>query len=156
MCNSITYPILRHLLGYTHDQQFQHYCHLVTLGIQMCLLVSWHEYVQQCCEVYACLTHNGLQADYSSHKWYLALVSSRITSSCILKCKHTTLAINMLHLHIFHLHTKPQTIISRFPVWYVTWHNVNILSNSRCTCVDKYYHIGNQWSWHLETYMHLV
>jgi hypothetical protein len=46
---SITYPILRHMLGYTNDhQQRNQSCHLMTLGIQMHLQIFWHEYVQQC------------------------------------------------------------------------------------------------------------
>ena len=28
-------------------------CHLMTLGIQVRLLISWHEYVQQCYEVHS-------------------------------------------------------------------------------------------------------
>ena len=32
MCNNVTYPILRHMLGYTDDQQLHHYCHLTTLA----------------------------------------------------------------------------------------------------------------------------
>ena len=41
MRNSVTYPILRRMLGYTNDQQLHHQCHLTTLGIQVRLLISW-------------------------------------------------------------------------------------------------------------------
>ena len=44
--NSVTYPILRRMLGYTNDQHLHHKCHLMTLGIQVHLLIAWHEYVQ--------------------------------------------------------------------------------------------------------------
>ena len=46
MCNSATYPILRRMLGYTINQQVPDYCHLLTLGVQVRLLTSWHEYAQ--------------------------------------------------------------------------------------------------------------
>jgi hypothetical protein len=46
MCNSVTYPILRHMLGYSVDQQLHHECHLMTLGVQVRLLISWHEFAQ--------------------------------------------------------------------------------------------------------------
>ena len=36
---SVTYPILMHMLGYIDDQQLHHNCHLMTLGIQVCLLI---------------------------------------------------------------------------------------------------------------------
>ena len=32
---SVTHPILRHMLGYTYDQQLHHYCHLMTLDVQV-------------------------------------------------------------------------------------------------------------------------
>lgn len=51
---SVTYPISRCILYYTNDQQLQHNCPLMTLGVQQLrLLISWHEYVQQCHEVHA-------------------------------------------------------------------------------------------------------
>ena len=46
MCNSATYPILRRMLGYIDDEQLHHKCDLMALGIQMSLLISWHEYAQ--------------------------------------------------------------------------------------------------------------
>ena len=42
MRKSLTYPSLRHMLG----QQLHHKCHLMTLGVQVCLLISRHEYVE--------------------------------------------------------------------------------------------------------------
>ena len=72
MCNSVIYPIFSHMLGYT-KQQLHHKCHLMTIGVQVRLLLSWHEYVQQCYEVHAML-HNGLQVDYSVHKMTLAII----------------------------------------------------------------------------------
>jgi hypothetical protein len=59
MHNSVTYPILRRVLGYTNDQQLDHYCHPMTLGIQVRLLIHEHEFVQQCYEVYAYVTHSS-------------------------------------------------------------------------------------------------
>ena len=38
----LVYSILRHMLGYTNDQQL----HLMTPDIQVHLLISWHEFVQ--------------------------------------------------------------------------------------------------------------
>ena len=46
MRNSVTYPILRHMLGYIDDLRIHHKCDLMILGIQVRLLISWHEYVQ--------------------------------------------------------------------------------------------------------------
>ena len=46
MRNSVTYPILRRILGYIDDSDFHHKCHFMALGIQARLLVSWHDYVQ--------------------------------------------------------------------------------------------------------------
>ena len=43
MHDSVTKPILRCMLGYTNDQRLHYHCHLMTLGIQVCLLISWHE-----------------------------------------------------------------------------------------------------------------
>ena len=60
MRKSVTYLILRHMLGYANDQQLRSYCHLMTLGIQRCLLISWHEFVRYCYAVYAYVTHNRL------------------------------------------------------------------------------------------------
>ena len=51
--NSVIHHILRRMLGNTDDQRLHHYNQLMTLGIQVPLLISWHEYVQQCYNVYA-------------------------------------------------------------------------------------------------------
>jgi hypothetical protein len=56
MWNSVTYPNLRHMLGYTNDQQLHAECHLLTLGVQVLLLISWHERVPWCYEVYLYVT----------------------------------------------------------------------------------------------------
>ena len=64
MRNSVSYLILRCILSYTNDQQFHHQRHLMIVGVQVHLLISWHEYVQSCYEVYA----SCLQVDYSVHK----------------------------------------------------------------------------------------
>jgi hypothetical protein len=53
MYNSVTYPILKCVLGYIDDEQLPHKYHLVALGVHVHLLISWHQYVQQCHEVYA-------------------------------------------------------------------------------------------------------
>jgi len=47
MMFSVICLILRRMLGNTYDQQLQHECHLMTLGIHT-LTISWHEYAQQC------------------------------------------------------------------------------------------------------------
>ena len=54
MLDSVTYPIVRRMLGYTNDDFFEKKNPLdpfkvsphMTLGVQVCLLLSWHEYVQ--------------------------------------------------------------------------------------------------------------
>ena len=74
------------MLGYTYDRQLHHYCHLMTLGVQVQLLISCHEYVQLCFEVYAYVT-----------QW----------STSWLKCTQMTLGISMLK-NIFLLHVKMQ------------------------------------------------
>ena len=33
------------MLGYTIDQQVHHECHVMTFGVHVHKLVSWHEYV---------------------------------------------------------------------------------------------------------------
>ena len=35
MCNSVIYPILRCMLGYTDDLQLQYKCHLMTLDVEV-------------------------------------------------------------------------------------------------------------------------
>ena len=54
MVFSVTYPILRRMLGYIDDDQLYLKCHLMTLGVQMRL--PWHEYVQQYYEVHTYVT----------------------------------------------------------------------------------------------------
>ena len=56
MVFSVTYPILRHMLGYTNDQQLHHCCYFMTLGVQVHLLIYLHEYVDWYYEVYAYVT----------------------------------------------------------------------------------------------------
>jgi hypothetical protein len=46
MESSVTCPILRHILGYTNDQQLHHKCHLMTLGVRVHFQIFGHEYVQ--------------------------------------------------------------------------------------------------------------
>jgi hypothetical protein len=61
------------------------------------------------------MLQNGLQVDrivYTNDVW--RLVCSRMSSSCILKCKHTTLAISVLN-DIFPLHTKMQYCHLEYP-----------------------------------------
>ena len=75
MRNSVPYPILRRMLGCTNDEQVHQKCQLMTLGIQVRLLISWHEHVKWCYEVHAYVT-----------QW----------STSLLKCTQMTLAIRML------------------------------------------------------------
>ena len=53
VCNCVTYMVLRCKLGYTADQQLHRECHLITFGIQVHLLIYWHDYVQWCYMMYA-------------------------------------------------------------------------------------------------------
>ena len=50
----------------------------------------------------------------SVHEYHLPLVCSKISSSCILKYKHVTLAISTLK-NIFPLHTKAQDYHLMYP-----------------------------------------
>jgi hypothetical protein len=63
MVFSVTYPILRRMLGYTNDQQLHHQCHLTTLGIQVRLLnvlgMSTFNNVMRCMPI----LHNDPQVD---------------------------------------------------------------------------------------------
>ena len=46
MRKSVTYLILRRMLGYTNDQQLHHQCHLMTIGVQVRLLISCYDYAR--------------------------------------------------------------------------------------------------------------
>ena len=47
LLETITYPILRHMLDYIDDLQLHHKCHLmIILGIQVRLIISWHVCIQ--------------------------------------------------------------------------------------------------------------
>ena len=85
----------------------------MTLGVQVRLLIYWHEYVQQCYEVYAYVTQ-------WSTRW--------------LRCTQMTLGISMLN-NVFLLHTKCKTIISSIPMYYTKCHNV--FSPNKVTYDDK-------------------
>ena len=59
---SVTYPILRHMLGYTNDQQLHHCCHLMTLGVHVryqYLGISIFNNVMRCKP----MLYNGLQVE---------------------------------------------------------------------------------------------
>ena len=60
------------------------------------------------------MLHNGLQVDYSVYKQQLALVCLKTFSSCILDCKHMTLAISILN-YIFPLLTNMQNGHLKYP-----------------------------------------
>jgi hypothetical protein len=72
------------MLGDTNSQQLHYWCRLITVGVQLRLLTSWNEYVQQCYGMYAYVT-----------KWF----TSRW------KCTQMTLGISKLR-NIFHLHIE--------------------------------------------------
>ena len=62
MCNNATTLFLRCMLGYTNEELVHHEC--MTLGDQVRLLISWHEYicsnsVMRCMHV----LHNDLEVD---------------------------------------------------------------------------------------------
>ena len=63
MHNSVPYPILRHMISYTNDQQLHQYCHLMTTCIKVCLQISSHgcdfDSVMRC----MLMLHDGLQVD---------------------------------------------------------------------------------------------
>ena len=76
----------------------------MTLGIQVHLLVSWHENVQYCYEVHAYVTQRSTSC----------LKCTQIASSCTLKCKHMALAISALK-NIFPLDTETQDNHVKYP-----------------------------------------
>ena len=63
--------------------------------------VSMSNNVMRC----VAMLHNSLQVDLTVHIRHSTLVCSRISSSCILRCKHMILAVSMLG-NIFPLHTE--------------------------------------------------
>jgi hypothetical protein len=50
------------MLGYNNDKQLHNKFHLMTFGVHVRLLISWHEYAQSCCEAHA-YVQDGLQVD---------------------------------------------------------------------------------------------
>ena len=55
----VTYLTLRHMLRYTNGQQLPRCCNFMTLGIQVHLLISLHEYVELCYKAYAYVTQSS-------------------------------------------------------------------------------------------------
>ena len=96
------------------------------------------------------MLHNTLQVKQGVHKWHLALVCSRTSSSWTLKYKHMILAINMLN------NIKMQTIISSIPMCYAKCHNVNEHSLGNVTCVNESFHVDNYQMWQFQISEHLV
>ena len=74
----------------------------------------------------------------SAHKWHLAVLSSRITSSCIPNYKHMTLAISFLILTSSPSMLKQKTIIASIPMCYAKCQYVYILLLKKLTYVNKY------------------
>ena len=115
MRNSVTYPILRCMLGilimnnFTTSVtwwQFTLKCSCQYLGVSM------FNSIMRCIP----MLHNGQQVNYIVHNWHMALACSRFSSSCIVKWEQITLAINMLN-NIFPLHTKTQN-------YHLNYHDV--------------------------------
>ena len=63
MSNNVTYPILRHMLHYIHNQQLHRKRQLLTLGVQGALTntlaLSMFDSAVKC----MAMLHNGLQVD---------------------------------------------------------------------------------------------
>jgi hypothetical protein len=91
------------------------------------LLISWHEYVQECYEVCLCYTM-VYKLTKSVHISHLAIVSSTIFSPCILKCKHKHLPI-VCSIISSSCILKHKTIISNIHVYYTKCHNENKLNH---------------------------
>ena len=87
----------------------------------MHLLISWHEYVQQCYDAYAYVTLWSTSWPKSVHKWHLALVCSRPFSSCTPKRKHMTLAIIILKNILPFAYWNTKTFFSSIPPCYSKW-----------------------------------
>ena len=68
MRNSVTYPIIGRILGYTKDQQLCYLCHLMTHGVQVHSLLSWHECFLWCSRGVLCTKH--VRVYVSAHKGY--------------------------------------------------------------------------------------
>ena len=135
VCNSVTDPILRHILCYTNDQQLHHQCHLMILSIQVHFLIYWHEYVDKFYEVFLCYTM-VYKLTKNAHKGHLALECSRMSSSSTLECKYMTLTISML-INIFPLPTKHNTIIPSIPMCYANCHTLTFVHFKKNTYLDK-------------------
>ena len=75
---------------------------------------------------------------------------SRISSTCILKCKHMTLTTYIMVNHIIPLHAKNAKLSLNIPhLCCFKCYNINIYiyiySLDKVACVDKWNHIGNRW-----------
>lgn len=107
MHDSVTYFILRHVLGYNSDQPLHHWHHRLRLGMTM------FNRFMGCMHV----LHSGLQVWLKSvHEWNLPLACSRIYFPCIMWYKHILLVISTLN-YLFPLHTKTKN-------YYLKYHNV--------------------------------
>ena len=82
------------------------------------------------CQYYAVV----YKLDKSVHKWHMALVCSRISSSCKLKCPQVVLAISTLK-NIFPLDTKTQDYHLKYST---KCHMADILSLKEVTFVDEW------------------
>ena len=128
--HNVTYAILRHVLGYTDDQQLHHLFHLMTLGAQVGFLIYWHEYVWWCYEVYACVT-----------RWSMTCIQMTI-------CTYVLTNIFFLHITLYthdtcHLYawnyllltTKRKAIILSILKCYAKYHNPNNFQfKKNCLC----------------------
>jgi hypothetical protein len=136
MVFDVTYPILRCMLGYINHQQLCHKCHtrhssvLANILTWVCSIVSW----------VVCLSFT-VKYKLTERKLDIISMLTRIPSSCLLKCKHMTLAISVLK-NIFPLDIETQSI-SSIPICYTKYLIIHIFPLHKVTYVDKYYHFGN-------------
>ena len=104
MHNSVNYPILRCMLGYTKNQQLHFIisfisCHLTFNCPCYCFGMSMFYGVRRC----MLMLHNGLQVDQSIHKWHLPLMYWRISNPWKLTCKMIISSISKCHAKCYNV-----------------------------------------------------
>ena len=129
MYNNVTYPLLRHMLGYTDGQQLHHLVspHDTWRSHGLTNRLAWvcSILLRSVCLCYT-MVYMLIKVYTQRH---LTLVSSKTSSSCILKCKWLILTFSMLD-NIFPLHTKTHNYHLKYPnvlrwtsqcIWILTW-----------------------------------
>lgn len=83
------------------DQQLHCQGHLMTLGVSMCLLISWHQFVQQCYEVYAYVTQRSMQCRFFIRQKPMATIWEDLKGDfCIILMSQISLMMTIINSSI--------------------------------------------------------